>query len=300
MPQHEVRLGVLAWTRKLATTLVLVSGLAAGDRAGADQITIGILRFQHTPQVSVDAAKSIEQFVYSGFSEQQRFRLLERARLDALSDERAMQQAVDVVNPLKLRELGADFVVLGEVTSSEVARHHDAEMGTWYEATVAYGLRIIDVSSGAVAYSEDFSSVRGNPFGGLINFVGGDKRTPGGALDIALRKTQKPLLAFIAQAFAVTGQVVSVESIDRKGAASSVLVSLGVADGVDRKTVLSAFTSESLRVGEQDLVRKKPLGELLFVESQGDHLSVFKLRKASPELGAAVGAGTTVRVEFKR
>jgi hypothetical protein len=41
------------------------------------------------------------------------------------------------------------------------------------------------------------------------------------------------------------------------------------------------------------------VAELEFVESQGDHLSLFKVRKASPDLTTATSDGTTIFVEME-
>jgi hypothetical protein len=93
--------------------------------------------------------------------------------------------------------------------------------------------------------------------------------------------------------------VVNVEQADRKGLPLSVLVSVGSADGVDRRSTLIAFTTQNLDVNGQVLVRKKPAGELAFQEAQGDHLSLFRVKKGGAEIGALSAAGTTILVEFK-
>jgi len=264
----------------------------------AAEVTIGILRFRHSAEVPESAATSVEQFVYSAFTSQQRFRVLERSRIDAVQAERAVQQSNEVVNPTILRDLGAQYVVLGEVTRAQVGAMSGRKGGTFYHATMAYGLRIIDVSTGTVSYSQEFSTGRGNPLAGMFSGFTGDVSTPGGAVDIALQQTRNDLVDFIGRAFAISGQVVSIESRDNKGMPKTVLISLGVADGIGKKSTLEAYTTQTIEVGGKPLVRKKPLAELGFVESQGDHLSLFSVKKGGDGLAAANGA--TIYVEFKQ
>ena len=283
----------------LLSTMSLLA-LCCGS-SGASETTIGILRFRHPSGIPDGIATSVEQFVYSAFAGQQRFRILERSRIDAVQAERAVQQSNEVVNPTALRDLGAQYVVLGEVTRADVAVMSGNRGGTAYHATVAYGLRIIDVSTGTVSYSQEFSTGRGNPLAGMFSGFTGDVSTPAGAIDIALQQTRKDLGELIGRAFAISGQIVSVESRDNKGSPRTVLISLGVADGVDKKSVLEAYTSQTIEVGGKPLVRKKPVAELNFVESQGDHLSLFGVRKGGDELASASAAsGTTIHVEFKQ
>jgi len=268
--------------------------------AKAAEVTIGILRFRHSAEVPESAATSVEQFVYSAFTSQQRFRVLERSRIDAVQAERAVQQSNEVVNPTALRDLGAQYVVLGEVTRAEVGRMSGSRGGAFYHATMAYGLRIIDVSTGAVSYSQEFSTGRGNPLAGMFSGFTGDVSTPAGAIDIALQQTRKDLVGLIGRAFSISGQIVSIESRDDKGVPRTVLVSLGVADGVGKKSVLDAYVSQTIDVGGKPLVRKKPVAELSFVEAQGDHLSLFGVRKGGGELGTVANGNATIQVEFKQ
>jgi curli biogenesis system outer membrane secretion channel CsgG len=281
-------------------SMIALAVFCQAASAAAAQTTIGILRFQVSPNVPPSAASSVEQFVYTEFAEQRRFRVLERSRIDAVQAERAVQQANSVLNPTALRDLGAQYVVLGEVTRAEVATIRGSQGAVGYHATIAYGLRIIDVSTGSVSFAQDFSTGRGNPLSGLFAGFTGDVTTPAGATDIAVRQTKKDLDAFIGKAFAISGRIVSVESSDDKGVPQTVLVSLGPADGVVGKTILSAYAEQKIDVNGSTLLRKRPLAELVFVESQGDHLSIFKVRKSSADLQAALAGGSPVLVEFKQ
>jgi hypothetical protein len=286
--------------RAVAGCLLVLGLLVFGQRAdAAEPVTIGVLRFEAAQGVDAGALTSIEQFVYSQFTAQQRFRVLERAQMSAFQEERAFQMASASFDPGAFRELGAAFVVLGQVTQTEVSAQH-LQSGVVYSANVSYGVRIIDVGSGAVTHSESFSTSRGNPLAGVFAGFTGDNRTPAGAVDIAIQQTRKKLTEFIGRAFSLSGQVVSVEQADRKGLPLSVLVSVGLADGVDRRTTLVAFTTQNLDVNGQVLVRKKPVGELTFQEAQGDHLSLFRIKKGGAEIGALAAAGATILVEFKR
>jgi TolB-like protein len=276
--------------------LVVLWAAACGAGLAAE-LTIGILPLQKAPKVPADAALTIEQFLYSELASQQRFRVVERTRIDALVAERSYQADADVVNPSALRDLGAEYVVTGEVTRTDIARSSQDGI-TSYHATVAFGIRVIEVSTGAVIGSEEFSSARGNPFSNLIRVATSSNATPAGALDIALQKSRKQFNTFLAGVFPASGQVVMIEGVDRKGIPAQVLISLGVADGMNAKSKMVAYVVEVLAIDGRDLQRKAPIAELNFLQGQGEHLTLVTVRKGGEKLKAALDANEKVIVEF--
>lgn len=259
--------------------------------------TIGVLPLKRAPNVRADAALTIEQFLYSELASQQRFRVLERGRVDALTSERSYQLDANVVNPSALRDLGAEYVVTGEVTRMDIARSSQDGI-TSYQASVAFGIRVIEVSTGAVVGSEEFSSARGNPFANIIRIATNSNSTPAGALDIALQRLRTQFNEFLAGVFPAVGQVVSIEGIDRKGDPSQVLVSLGAADGMNAKSRMVAYVVELLAVDGRDLQRKAPIADLAFVQGQGEHLTLVAVKKGGERLKTALDGKKKVVVEF--
>lgn len=276
-------------SRQLQSIAVLLALSAVASPADASEATtIGILRFQASQGVQDAATTAVEQFVYSRFTAQSRFRVLERSRLDAIQAERVVQDMSNVKSKTALADLGAKFVVLGEVTQADVAVDHGSGRAA-YSATVAYGLRILDVSTGTVAYSQDFSNGRNNPWArSWLNAFKGDTSTKAGALDSAVQQTAEQLDVFLATSFPISAYLLSVESTDRKGLPGSVLVSLGPGDGIGENTKLLAFVSQELEVDGRVLTRKRPIAELEFIHSEGDHLSLFKVEKGGAELKSAL------------
>lgn len=252
--------------------------------AHAEPVSIGILKFQHPRSVDEAHVRMVEQFVTSKFSAANRFSLIERSRMDAIESERFLQMLNDVENPASAIDIGASFVVFGDVTQVGIIRERLDGGSIIYTANIVYSVRILDVSSGKVAYAEHFSTSRDGMLKNFFSAFSGDNSTPQGALDIALRQTSTQLDKFLTKAFPVRGQVVSIEKADKRGKPALVLVSLGSADGINKKSKLTVYTEEAVSVGGQVLVRKKTLAELIYDRSEGDRLSLFKVKSGGENL----------------
>lgn len=285
---------------KFAFILFALLACAPWARASASgPIQIGLLKFQHSQSIDASAAQAVEQFVFSKIATDGRFQVLDRSRLDAIAAERNVQLALDVEAKTQLADAGAEYVVLGEVTQVNIGAQQGSGGVRIYKATVTYGLRILKVDTGEVSYSGQFSSARdiiGTAFAGFT----GDITTPAGALDAALRLTDKKVTAFFAGAFPVTGIVASIESRARKGAAETVLVTLGDLDGLPARAKLKAYHTEMISAGGRDLTRKRLIADLQLIRFEGEHLSIMKVSKGGAELAKRVDAGLEVLVEIAK
>jgi hypothetical protein len=272
------------------TCLLAWAALPASPARAQDEITIGVLQFQRSGNVPDSVLTAVEQMVYSKFTDRKRFRVIERSQLDAIHAELAAQEIMGVEQKTALASIGANYVAIGQVTQTDIGRSSGSQGSTFYSAVISYGIRIIDVSTGSVAYSESFSNGRGNPFANAFSGFTGDNTTPAGAIDIAVQQTAKQVDSFLNTSFPTQGRLVSIESRNRKGSAESVLVTLGSAEGVGKRSKAIAFRQETLLIDGKSLVRKKPIAELTFVRSEGEQLSVFKISKASGSIDDAVGS----------
>lgn len=278
------------FVRVLVVSIVIGLCTAAPAAAQQDDIAVGILRFQTIGSVPKSVATSIEQMVYSEFADRKRFRVIERSHIDAINAELAAQDVMGVKEKAALASMGADYVVLGQVTQADIGSTSGSRGSASYSAIISYGIRIIHVGTGAVAYSESFSNGRGNPFANVFSGFTGDKSTPAGAVDIAVQQTAKQVDSFLNTAFPIQGRLVSVESLSRKGLAETVLVTLGSAEGVGKKSKAIAYRQETLMIDGNALMRKKPIAELIFLRAEGDQFSVFKVTKVLASVEDAVGS----------
>lgn len=255
-----------------------------------DGISVGILRFQKSDNTPDSIATAIEQMVYSKFADRKRFKVIERSQLDAIHAELAAQDIMGVEQKTALESLGASYVVIGQVTQAAVTRSPGSQGASYYSANISYGIRIVDVKTGAVAYSESFSNGRGNPFANVLSGFTGDTSTPAGAVDIAVQQTAKQVDSFLNSSFPIQGRLVSVESRGRKGLPENVLITLGSADGVGKKSKAIVYVQETLSIDGKSLIRKKPLAELSFLRSEGEQLSVFKITKSQGSIDDHAGS----------
>ena len=263
-----------------------------------ERINLGVLGFSTGSGVSQEDAQTVEQYVVSRLSSDHRFRILDRSRLDAIQAERNIQQVLDTADKTALSDLGAQFVIMGEVSQVDTTREYIQNAGPQFKSTVTFGLRVLDVSTGEVTYSEQFSTGR-NVWKNMFSGFNGDKSTRAGSLDIALGIAGKQLDSFLATAFPLTGEIVSVEATDRKGIPSQVLVTLGSEDGLNPASKLGAFLSEAIEAGGRTLIRKKPVGELAIIRIDGEHLAVFKVVSGGQAISQLIEQGRKIKVEAK-
>lgn len=274
----------------LLLSCLTISALAADG--------IGILKFQKSAGVADDVRAQVEAFVYESFVKERRFNVLERTQLEALAVERFLQEAMSDDQRLELEEKGARWIVIGEVNQASIDSTNLDSGNKAYTAVVSFGMRILDVKTGQVAYSEQFSSSSGN-LGDLFKNMLDDKTSPGGAMRAALRDIEKPLARFIDQAFPIHAQIVSIEKFGRGGKAQEVLIAKGPADGVTPKTKMIAFVRSVLEVNGEKLAREQEIAQLVVVRSEGDHLSVCKVGKGGEQLSARIDAGETVYAKVR-
>lgn len=260
---------------------------------------VGILRFKLAQGVQQeDVRAQIEAFVYEAFVKERRFTVLERAQLEALEVERFLQESMGSAEQVQLKDLGARWLVIGEVNQATAEGMPLESGGEAYTAVVSFGLRILDVETGRVAYSEQFSSSSGSMTDVFKNLFD-DKTSRGGALRAALKDLEKPLARFIDLAFPIYAQIVSVERTGRGGAAKEVLIAKGPADGITPKTKLIAFERSTMTVDGKELVRERELANLEVVRSEGEHLSVCKVGKGGELISARINAGQVLHAKVK-
>lgn len=258
---------------------------------------IAVFAFQKSAGVSDDVRNQVEQFVLQALVDEQRFEVLERSQFAALEAERNFQTAMSDQERQAIDELGARFTVIGTVNQSSMERR-SLNNGVAYDATIGYGLRIVDVSTGKVAYSGEFSSSTGN-LGDVFSKMFQDSTSAGGALRSALKTTEKTLAKFIDQSFPIFAKVISIERSNRRGEALEVLISGGPADGIGKKTELVTFLRSEIEVDGEVIVRERVLGALKVVRDEGQKLSICKVRSGGKALAEAIAAGNTVHVKVK-
>lgn|GEM_PF-3806401 len=283
------------WKSFFAISLLFIAfGLCAKEKS---KESVGILRFQAASGIPDDIRVQVEQHVNEQFVAERRFDILERTKLDALEAERFLQEAMDPAQQQKLNELGARWIVVGDVSQANVSQRI-MDSGVVYEAVLTYGLKILDVKTGRVAYAEQFSNSSGNVFQALTT-VFQDKSSPAAALRSGLLSTDKKLAAFLDKAFPVLAKVISIERQGRRGQAEEILIAKGPADGITPKTKLIAFQRTKLDVGGEMLTRERELGELVVLRSEGDHISICKVTKGGDLIAARIASGKIVYVKVK-
>ncbi|MEZ5443217.1 MAG: CsgG/HfaB family protein [Lysobacterales bacterium] len=282
----------------LSMLLLLIGWLSADTAAAAEREKIGILRFQAAAGIDDDVRSQVEGFVTQALVDERRFEILERSEFDALQVERFLQQAMEPAEQIRIAESGARWIVIGDVNQSSMSTSALDGGGVSYRGLIAYRLRIVDVSTGQLAYSRQFASSKGG-LGDTFKNMFNDTTSAGAARQAALQQTTKELAQFIDQAFPIEAQILSIEKRGRKGEALEVLIDRGPADGVSRKTALVVFQRSEIQAGDRVLTREQELAQLEVLRSEGEQLSVAKVRKGGAELAAAFDRQEVVHVKVR-
>lgn len=262
------------------------------------QEKLAILQFKSAGGVPEEIRSQVEQYVNDAFVNERRFVVLERSQFAALQAERFLQEAMTDEERARLNELGAQWVVVGEVNQATLSQSTLDGGTVIYEAIVAYGIRVLDVSTGQVAYSEQFSNSRG-ALPDMFNRLLDDKSSPGAAFRAAINKTGKDLAEFLDRAFPVIAKIVSVERAGRDGKPQEVLISKGAADGLSPRTKMLAFTTSVIEVDGRELKRERVIAELTVLRSEGDHLSVCRVTSGGEALRSKLDGEDQVYVKVK-
>jgi hypothetical protein len=267
----------------------------SGAVQSAELLKIGILKFSAGSRAENSSVDAVEQMVQSVFVEEGRFAIVERKDIAAVDAERWVQEIRGIDGWTVPDELAAAWVVVGDVNNVAVTRKY-TRSGPYYEADIDFGIKIIDVSTALVAYSEHFTTSESG-FSVFKNAFA-DRSTSSGAFAIALKNLKEDVKRFVKLSFPVTVEIISVEKNGRKGEAKEVLISAGKTNGMEAGMELVVFQEVEITVGGDVLVRKKTIGEIKVRYLEGDNFAVCKVRSGGGQISNILNRGGRLKAEF--
>ena len=273
-----------------------------------DKITIAILPFVASVNVSDGYKNAVQETVTKEFVSKSRFNIVDRSKFESVIKELNIQKNDEFLNSKVVDQgklLGAQYMVTGVI--SELKVNHDTKQipidpskplgarttATTYHGVINFSYQVIDVTTSRAVYSENINVV-GN---GVTNANEAE------AISNALCKLKAPVKQAVLKQFPPEILIVQIEKSTKKGLPEKVLISAGnnmfdeekgsCGGGVvdlnvgnlfkKKGTYLKVTAIESLTINGKESKREKDIGKLRLEDVQGD-VSVCDVTDGAKEI----------------
>jgi len=124
-----------------------------------------------------------------------------------------------------------------------------------------------------------------------------DTTTADGALAVVLKDLNKKVQDFVRKSFPIVVEIISIEKTDKKGIAKEILIAGGEQDGMKKKVKLVVFKNESITVRGETLNRKKRMGLIEVIRTEGNNFSVCKIKEGANMITRAINNNDILQAE---
>lgn len=289
----------------MKTVLLSIIGAAFiySNASAQAKTTIGIVPFQKPAEqrtgyynaysssdVSTDdAVTAIEDAVTDAFIKTKRFVIVDRAKMNEIHSEKEWQKGEDFIDGSVIEQsksLGAEYIVAGDVSkaSSKTTQTSAPYAGTitTVKSDIAFNIKVIDVSTGAIMASNSFSA----------------KGRGKNAFENALDDIKPEIEQFIKDNFKVTLSVVSVDKKDENGQALKLLIAGGSSIGLQKETELKIYEATELTVDGKKMTRKVTVGKARITHVDDENFSVALITEGNDKITAKLADGKKSKCEL--
>ena len=191
------------------------------------------------------------------------------------------------------RNLNANYIIQGHVTTLKGVQKKDSEGKISYDGHITFSLKVIDISDGTLLGSKNFN-YEGRP----LTCFKGSTSTPEEAIEASIScNLEKDIKLIIEEYFPLSGDIIELGALDKKGELKEVYIGLGEQDGLQKKQNFKVYIHREV-AGRKS---KKEVGEIEVTAVEGADISLCKVKKGGKEIKEAMGEGTKVTVvSFKK
>lgn len=200
---------------------------------------------------------------------------------------------VDESTLVIMRNLNANYMVQGHVTTLEAIKVVDDKGKVSYKGSIVFTLKIIDIASGTLKGTESYS-YSGSGSGFLATGTGD---TPDKALESTMSGSiERDMVKLVNEYFAIEGTILEI-SAENKGKATEVYIDLGEIHGMQKKQKFDVYVEREI-AGRKS---QKKIGEIEIDAVEGDDISLCKVKKGGDEIKSALGEGqkTIVKTVYR-
>lgn len=286
---------------------VLLSILGAAfifsNASGQSKTIIGIVPFQKPAEQKTgyysaynnsdvttdDGVTAIEDAVTDAFMKTKRFVIVDREKMNQIHSEKELQKGEDFIDGSVIEQsksLGAQYIVTGNVSkaSSKTNQTSAPYAGTitTVKSEVAFNIKVIDISTGAIMASNSFSA----------------KGRGKNAFENALDDVKPQIEQFIKDNFKVTMSVVSVDKKDENGQALKLLIAGGSSIGLQKETELKIYEATELTVDGKKMTRKVTVGRARITRVDDENFSVALITEGNDKITEKLANGSKLKCEL--
>lgn len=262
----------------LLTIFFLVLKVSAQQKD--DRIVVGVSAFtcdENSRFVGLVTEKVVEMLTNT-----KRFRVVDRTSMEKVKEELELQKSEAFIDSKNLVEQGANLaaekLITGHITKIPVyAIKNSVGTVNGYKASVAFQMKVVDVSSGL---STDATSFEGKASDLMLS--------PESAVQQAMKSVQNEINQYFKLNFPLVGKILKILPSDEKNTLK-VLLNVGKNSGVKEG---DKFTIASIEMIENQKYPQK-IGVLEIVNLAGENLSeaIISDKKTIPQITAAIDAG---------
>ena len=274
-------------------TFYVASFLLLALVAYSQKQTVGILNFNYVKgAASYQTVSAIQESVSNAFVKTKRFNIVDRAKIDAIMNEKDLQSTEDFMDGKFVAQsasLGAEYLVSSMVSSANADRMqtttNDGRVITTYKCKMSIQLKIIDVASTQIVTSETIEPKAGSAFGGLMGY---GAKTPEKAIANAMKDIEKDIDKFVATNFPLT---VSIAEVNKK----EMLIAAGSDFGIQKKDKFKVVEITQREVDGKILTRKKEIGEIVVTDVEDENFSKCSIKKGDKDIASKFESGAKLK-----
>jgi curli biogenesis system outer membrane secretion channel CsgG len=274
--------------------------------AQTEAMTIGISPFSYSSYLEGRYVNELTETVSTELVRSNRFTVLDRTKLRAVTDERELQKSEAFIDSRVIaqgRSLGARYLITGHLASVGSSNAYIPELGRYqYKARLIVSLKIIDVETGAVLHAETFGKGTAGGIGGFFSAWGNACDQDGigtgteQAIKSAIANVGCGVNRWIKQSFPVMASIVEVQETHKRRGAETVLLAAGKTAGLSLYQKLKVVELVAVTVDGRSLVRQKEIGMLSVRRIEDDNFSICSVVDGGIEIAEKLTAKVPLKV----
>lgn len=302
--------------KRIIAALLCIATLITNAQEASENFIVGILPLTVSDNSASPYKSKIEGIISEAFTTKKRFTVVDRTQLDKIANERNLQKQEDFIDGQIVEQgksLGAQYLIQGNIsqltpvsvtlTKTGYKTGTDGKLYSYkynvpaYNVTFGGNMQVIDVATGQVKTTKS------------LTFV---KQWEVNNQEIAVNKTLDQLQFYVAaftnDVFPVYMKVIKIESTNKKGIATKILIKGGsdtdlrkgqasITNWMPGKSILQVYENEALNIEGKSYMRQLPIGEIVVEEVQGD-FTVCKVKEGGEEITKRLNESKTLLLKI--
>jgi len=272
--------------------LLFVSSITSYAQNEKEIVYVG--NFTYTNNIGSSYVEGLRNKIIEGLATTNRLNVKDmRADVEVNNERNKATEDASAVNPedlVKFKNLQAKYLIQGHVTSLETVKKTTNDGKVFYSGSAVFDLKIIDVETGTLKTTKNYT-YSGSGSGGLLSYGVGE--TPEKAIaDLLKTSVESDMKKLVNEEFPVEGTILEITEV-KKEKATQVYIDLGELHGMNKGQAFDVYVEREVA----GRVSQKKIGELKIEAVEGNDISLCKVNKGGEEIKTAVGEGQKIIVK---